>query len=43
MELQNVSIAFERALEEIGKVVVGQSELVEGVLVAVVCGGKCSD
>jgi MoxR-like ATPase len=34
MELSNVSAAFDSAVEQIGKVVVGQMELVEGVLIA---------
>ncbi len=40
MELSNVSQAFDSAIQQIGKVVVGQIELVEGVLVALFSEGS---
>ena len=40
MELSNVSRVFNSAIEQIGKVVVGQMELVEGVLVALFSEGS---
>ena len=40
MELSNVSQAFDSALEQIGKVIVGQIELVEGVLIALLSEGS---
>lgn len=40
MELSNVSQTFNSALEQIGKVVVGQMELVEGVLIALFSEGS---
>lgn len=40
MESKQVEQAFERAVEQIGKVVVGQAELVEAVLVALFCEGN---
>jgi MoxR-like ATPase len=33
--------AFEKVMSEMGKVVVGHHELIEGVFVALVCGGHC--
>ncbi len=40
MELQNVTAVFNAAIEQIGKVIVGQRELVEGVLVAFLAEGS---
>ena len=40
MELSNVAQAFDAAIEQIGKVVVGQLELVEGVLIALFSEGS---
>ena len=40
MELKDVSSLFEKAMDEIGKVVVGQVELVEGVLIALFSEGS---
>jgi MoxR-like ATPase len=40
MELSNVSRIFDSAIEQIGKVLVGQQELVEGVLVAMFSEGS---
>lgn len=40
MELSDVSRVFESALDQIGKVVVGQMELVEGVLIALFSEGS---
>lgn len=40
MELSNVQTIFESAVEQIGKVVVGQMELVEGVLIALFSEGS---
>lgn len=40
MELQRVQQLFDEAMQEIGKVVVGQVELVEGVLIALFCEGS---
>ena len=40
MELQRVQQLFDEAMQEIGKVVVGQVELVEGVLTALFCEGS---
>lgn len=40
MELSNVSQAFDSAMQQIGKVVVGQVELIEGVLVALFSEGS---
>ncbi|HIK92844.1 MAG TPA: MoxR family ATPase [Planctomycetes bacterium] len=40
MELSNVSRIFDSAIEQIGKVVVGQMELVEGVLIALFSEGS---
>ncbi len=40
MELSNVAQAFDAAIEQIGKVVVGQMELVEGVLIAMFSEGS---
>ncbi len=40
MELGQIETVFERAQNEIGKVVIGQEELVEGTLIAVFCEGN---
>lgn len=40
MELSNVRSVFERALDQINKIVVGQMELVEGVLIALFSEGS---
>jgi len=40
MDVSEISALFERAVAEIGKVVVGQSELVEATLVALFCEGN---
>lgn len=40
MELSNVQTIFESAVDQIGKVVVGQMELVEGVLIALLSEGS---
>lgn len=40
MELSNVAQAFDAAIEQVGKVLVGQMELVEGVLIALFSEGS---
>jgi MoxR-like ATPase len=40
MQLKDVKVLFDSALEEVGKVVVGQLELVEGVLIALFAEGS---
>lgn len=40
MELSNVASVFNRAIDQIGKVVVGQQELIEGVLIALFSEGS---
>ncbi len=40
MEVAQIEKAFDRAVEEIQKVVVGQRELIEGVLIALFCEGN---
>lgn len=40
MELNQVQTLFDSAMDEIGKVIIGQVELVEGVLVALFCEGS---
>lgn len=40
MEIRDISAKFDQAVAEIGKVVVGQSELIEATLVALFCEGN---
>ena len=40
MELNDIAKSYDRTLEEIGRVLVGQQELVEGVLVALFAEGS---